>query len=182
MLARAASAAACCACCAVAAGCGGSTARHVAIGVDVGAPPSPVAGSTTASYPPADPVTVVSCAGPNGASYCTDPAGLRVAAVHAGQPCHVAIDPPGVQSGSWHPLGAGSTHLVCGAGRPGSACVVAVAAGAQPANGAWDPRGACATARREGAACSVDARTLGVWRRVGGTAAAPRLRCKPGAA
>jgi len=159
-------------------GCGSSAATHTARSADNSAPPSPVAGATTASYPPADPVTVVACAKPSGASYCTDPKGLRVSAVGAGEPCHVAIDPPGVSSGSWQPLGVGNTHLACGAGRPGSACVVGSANGMPPVNGAWDRLGACVTARREGGPCGVDAHTRGVWHRVGGTAATPRHRCE----
>jgi hypothetical protein len=168
------------ACCAALIGCASSSTTHVARSADAAAPPSPVVGATTASYPPADPVSVVSCANPSGASYCTDPAGLRVAAVHAGQPCHVAIDPPGVQSGSWRPLGAGDTHLACGAGPADTTCAVTTTAA--PVRGVWNRLGACATPEKAGAPCGVDARTHGVWRQVGGTAAAPRYRCRPEAA
>ena len=168
--------------CAAAAGCGGSSATRIARTANEAAPPSPVVGSTTQAYPPPDPVSVVSCAAATATSYCTDADGVRVAAVRIGQPCHVSIDPAGVQSGSWRPLGAGTTHLACGAGPTGSACVVSGATGAVPVNGAWDRAGACVTARREGAPCGVDAHTHGAWRQVGGTPGAPRWRCKPAAA
>jgi hypothetical protein len=164
--------------CAAAAGCGDSGHTRVARSADTSAPPSPVVGSRTASYPPADPVSVVSCANPSGASYCTDAAGLRVAAVRSGQTCHVVIDPAGVQSGSWRPLGAGDTHLVCGSGPAGAACTVGNNAGAPPVRGRWDRLGACVTPAQVGALCGVDAHTQGIWRQVGGTASAPRLRCK----
>src|SRR4029079_11940066 len=133
--------------------------------------PSPVVGSSSAAYPPPHSVSVVSCASSSRESYCTDPSGLRVTPVHTGQPCHVAIDPAGVQSGSWRSLGAGTTHLACGAGAPGGACAVSAGAGAVPVAGRWDRLGACVTPARESAACGVDAHTHGVWHRVGGTAA-----------
>src|SRR6476661_419022 len=169
--------AACALVCAAVAGCGSGGKTRTAATVDEAAAPSAVIGAKTASYPPADPVTVVSCASPRGGSYCTDPSGLRVSAVNAGEPCHVAIDPPGVRSGSWRSLGAGDTHLACGAGVPGRACAVSAVAGTPPAHGAWNALGACVTPAAAGAACGVDARTQGVWTRAAGTDAAPRYRC-----
>ena len=164
-------------CCAALLGCGGSGATRTASGADTSASPSPVAGARTAAYPPPDPVTVVSCASSTGSTYCTDASGLRVSAVHAGESCHVAIDPAGVQSGSWRPLGAGDTHLACGAGNEGSACVVVTTPGVPPVRGSWDRLGACVTPARAGGPCGVDAHTHGTWTRVGGIDATPRFRC-----
>jgi len=69
--------AACALVCAAVAGCGSGGKTRTARTVDGAAAPSAVIGAKTASYPPADPVTVVSCASPRGGSYCTDASGLR---------------------------------------------------------------------------------------------------------